>query len=186
MAFPVAAAIGVGASAAGKLFGKKKRPPPRAPEFFVNNPDELRALLRQSTQSEYAGLESRLRENLSNAGVLSPSSLSGALTQGSIALGQETLGKFSDLGLQELDRARALQSQEYLMRLEDSLGYERETERDIFAAVGGLGKGIGDIIGQSGGVEGEEDVLDQIMRASKKKKTAPAYTPDSALYGGYA
>lgn len=176
MAFPVAAAAMAVPGLLG-LFGGKKKKPPKMPSFFVNNPEELQALIRQSTQSQYAGLESSLRENLANAGVLSPSSLSDALTRGSISLGQETLGKFSDLGLQELDRARALQSQDYLMRLEDSLGGDRLAQQQMYEALGGLGQGVGSIIG-AGQEEEPTDVLDQILKGTKKKKPRKPYTPD--------
>lgn len=158
------------------------------PNFFANNPDELRALIKQSAQSEYGGLESNLRESLAGAGVLSPGSMTDALTKGSIALGQETLGKFSDIGLQELDRARALQSQDYLIRLENSLGSEDKTNQNIFEAAGAFGAGIGSMFGQKGGVkpEEEEDPLDQILNSSAVKKKKKYKPEDSALEGGYA
>jgi hypothetical protein len=183
MPFPFAAAA-AGIGLASELF-KKKPKTPVMPNFFVNNPDELRALIRQSTQSQYAGLTSTLRENLSNAGVLSPSSLADATTRASIGLGQETLGKFSDIGIQELERARALQSQDYLTRLEDTLSGARQDTQNTYAALGGLGKGLGDIYGQ-GKDQQEEDPLNQILNSTKKKKTAKPGQPGEggdAIYG---
>jgi hypothetical protein len=146
MPFPFeAAAAGIGLISS--LFQKKKKAPPM-PQFFVNNPEELQAMIRQSAQSQYGGFNTNLRENLSNAGILSPSALSYGMTQGGIALGQETLGKFSDIGMQELERSRALQQQDYLMKLEDTLGTNRQNEEQLYSSLAGLGAGLGQIYGQ--------------------------------------
>lgn len=140
MAFPLFGAVAL-ASALPTLLRKRKHI--KEPDFFVQNPQELEAMVRQKTQAEYGGMDTQIREALANAGVLSPSSLSDALTRSSISQGQDIASQILNLYQGEYESKRGFDIQKYFGE-QEQLQAEKQRDLDLLL---GLGSAVGQYYG---------------------------------------
>lgn len=136
-----------------------------APHFFANNPEELLALMRQSTQSEFGNVNTDIRETLGDQGLFPGGAYPSAVASARIGLGQESAKAMSSFGIDQLHESQGLQSHEYLMRLEAMLNEHKANQENILSSLSTIGSGLGNILNPP------KEETDPLTGLIKKKKT---------------
>ena len=168
------------ASALPSIFGKHKRRQVADPNFFVNNPSELESLIKQKTQASYGGMESAIRENLSNAGVLSPSSLSDALTRSSIGQGQDIASQILNLYQGEFARKQEFDINKYFQESGQAFQENQAGKQSSLDLLLGLGGAVGQYYG---GGKKKKNPLEDLFGPSGNLDFNPAPDAFSGIYG---
>jgi hypothetical protein len=113
----------------------------RNPQFYIDNPEELTAMLRQRSQASFAGFDDRLRETLADAGLLQSGAFGTGLANARVAMGQQQLGDIAGVYQDELNRKRQFDISRALQLMEQDHQMKIQQQAQEFnwnQAIGGV------------------------------------------------
>jgi len=173
MPFPVMAAL-AGVQAIAPLLKKRYEPTFDQPNFFVKNPQELEALIRQKTQAQYGTAQTDIREQLANSGLLSSGAYPETLIRSGISQSQDIASQILDLYSGEFKRSRDFQANKFFgdietQKFQDTLNEQhRKNTLDLLLGLGGAGGNI---------------LFKYLQNKKKKKKKVTGMSTLDELFG---